>query len=266
MVVLMPVLVAAGAACSSRSHPSSASGTTLTTTASSSSSPAATTTALAGGTAVTVLPVVPCSTSYGVQPSGTPFVARQLPSAIALGGLSFYSNGRITVLGPAGWVCSALVAADGGQELDVYQPGQSDLSTHAVPPGTEVVQINSDYTGHGPGALLICPLFPSSPAGTFLGTSVPCPARATHEHVARLTDDVVTFTDPAGVRGSGAGSGGSLATIGAAVYPQITPEPPGGVMVYLLSCTLPATSAENCDAIEADFLVRNPSSYTPPAG
>jgi hypothetical protein len=260
----MPVLLAAGAACSSSPHRSSTSeGTTLLTTSSSSSSPASTTTTALAGSAVTVLPVVPCRTSYGVEPTGTPFVARQLPAAIALGGLSFYSNGRITVLGPAGWACSGLVAADGGQQLDVYEPGRPDLSTHEVPPGTEVIQINSDYTGHGPGAQLICPLFPSSPAATILGPSLPCPARAAREHVVRLSGDVVTFTDPAGVLGSGAGSGGSLATIGAAVYPQITPEPEGGVTVHLLSCTLPATSAEDCDAIKADFLVRNPPNYTP---
>ena len=215
-------------------------------------------TAPAGGVAVAVLPVVPCPTTYGVQPNATPFVAHQLPAATAASGLSFYSNGRLTVLGPAGWACSALVAADGGQRLDVYQPGQPDLSTHQAPPGTAVIQVDADYTGHGPGAQLICPLFPNSPAATFLSPSLPCPAHASREHLTRLSDDVVSFEDPAGVIGAGAGSGGSLNSVGAAVYPQMNPEPEGGVTVDVLSCTLPSRNSDDCDAIEADFLVRNP--------
>jgi len=229
---------------------SGGSATHATTTAGLVSAPTTGGSAVASTTrepsAPAVLPVVPCSTSYGVEPSGQPFVPHQLPAATAPEGVSFYSNGRLTVLAPAGWACSALVAADGGQRLDVYEPGQADLSTQEVPAGTPVVQLDGEWTGHGPGAQLICPLFPKSPAATFLGDSLPCPAAPAAEQVTQLTDDVVAFRDTAGVRGTGAGSGGRLASTGDAVYPQMSPSPQGGVTVDLLSCTLPPALADLC--------------------
>ena len=125
------------------------------------------------------------------------------------------------------------------------------------------MQLDTDWTGHGPGAQLICPLFPSSAAATFLGgASLPCPAAQAGEQVAHLTDDVVTFQDPVGVRGSAAGSGGPMASLGAAVYPQMRPEPQGGVTVAMLSCTLQPAQAALCQTIEADFLTRNPPVFT----
>ena len=80
---------------------------------------------------ITVLPVISCPTSYGVQPPPSPFVPHELPTTSVVRGLSYYSNGRITVLGPAGWACGALVAADGGQKLDVYPPGKPDYRDEA---------------------------------------------------------------------------------------------------------------------------------------
>lgn len=182
-------------------------------------------------------------------------------------GLGFYSNGLLTVLAPSGWACSALVAADGGQRLDAYpassQPaGSAPLSDSGAPPGTPVVQVDADYTGHGPGAQLVCPFFPGSPAATFLQGNPPCPSLPKGELTSPLTRDIVTFQDPPGVRGTGAGSGGSLASSGAVVYPQVGPvQPPGGVDVAVLSCTLPVDLAGLCGAIEDDFLVRQAPAY-----
>jgi hypothetical protein len=228
-----------------RSGPGTTASSTTTTTQTTSS----------------VLPVVSCPTTYGVDLNTKPFVPHQLPTSTIVGGLSFYSNGRLTVLGPAGWVCSALVAADGGQSLDVYPAGEPDLSTGEVSPGTPVVQVVGEWTGHGPGAQLICPLFPASAAVTFLNGAPPCPTIPSGERIIRSTDDVVRFEDPAGLRGSGAGSGGPLVSRGAAVYPQMNPEPAGGVTVAILSCTLPPAQAGLCDGIEADFVVRNAPAY-----
>jgi hypothetical protein len=242
------VVVVSSCSATTTAPPSSASPPTSTTSPSSTGAP---------GVATSVLPVVPCHTSFGAQPSH-PFVPRQLPTATPARGVSFYSNGLLTVLAPAGWACGALVAADGAQRLDAYPPGQPDASVTPSRPGAAVVQLDSDYTGHGPGAQLVCPLFPQSPAATFLrGVSPPCPSVPSAEITARLTDDVITFRDPSGVRGTGAGSGGPLLSTGAAVYPQAGPaEPPGGVTVALLSCTLPDDVASVCQAIQADFLVR----------
>lgn len=210
---------------------------------------------------VETLPVTACPTTYG---AGTrrPFVASRLPTQGGTAGLSFYSNGLLTVLAPTGWSCSALVAADGGERLDAYPPGGPDLSTTSPAVGTELVQVDGEYTGHGPGALFICPLFPGSPAATFMHGTPPCPEAPPGQVTTPITADVVTFRDPPGTRGSGAGSGGALTSIGAAVYPQVgRPEPAGGVPVDVLSCTLDTARSRLCPAIEADFLVRYGPSY-----
>jgi len=219
----------------------------------------------ASSPAVGTLPVVSCRTSFGAEPS-SPFVARRLPATTDLTRLAFYSNGFLTVLGPAGWACGALVAADGGEKLDVFPPGQPDYSTRLPPKGAVLVELEGDYTGHLPGAELVCALFPNSAAAAAVRSSgLPCPSNE-GEKVVHLTPDVVTFTDPPGVTGSGAGSGGSLASQGAAVYPQLQGGSADSVDITLLACTLPQRLATLCGAIEGDYVVRNPPQYVPQAG
>ncbi len=89
---------------------------------------------------------------------------------------------------------------------------------------------------------------------------MPCPATA-REKTKTVTPDVVEFSDPAGVAGTGAGSGGALRSSGAAVYPQLASGSDTSVNVSLLSCTLPKKSTAKCGAILGDFLVRNQPSY-----
>jgi hypothetical protein len=212
--------------------------------------------------AVTVLPVISCPTTYGAGNGSGPFVAHQLPSTASVRGLSFYSNGLITVLGPAGWACSALVAADGGQKLDVYPPGSPDYSVVLPPKGASLVQVETDYTGHLPGAELVCALFPHSVAATAVTQSqLSCPVPA-GEVTAPVTSDVVKFTDPPDITGSGAASGGARPSTGAAVYPQLSLAPGASVNVSVLSCTMPKKTASLCPAILGDFLVRNPATFT----
>lgn len=212
---------------------------------------------------LSVLPVVPCTTTYGAGSPPSPFVARKLPTTTSIPDLSFYSNGRITVLGPAGWTCGALVAADGGQRLDVYPPGKPDYSIMAAPKGAELIEIQVDYTGHGPGEALVCPLFPGSAVAPVLKESGYRCQKATKERTEQLTPDVVAFTDPPDVTGSGTGSGGSLTSVGAAVYPQLSGGSGASVNVSLLSCTLPRSDLSVCRAIEGDYLVRNAPLYIP---
>jgi len=107
------------------------------------------------------LPVISCTTTCGAPPNGTPFVAHQLVTNTAVRGLSYYSNGQITVLGPAGWACSALVAADGGQSLAVYPAGKPDYTATSVPKGAQIVEVFADYSGHIPEADLVCAFFPA---------------------------------------------------------------------------------------------------------
>jgi len=205
-----------------------------------------------------VLPVISCATSYGAGNGSHPFVARELPAAPTARGLTFYSNGLITVLGPPGWACGALVAADGGQDLAIYPPGKPDYSSSEAPKGAAVIQMAADYTGHLPGAEQVCALFPSSAAAAdVMSGGLPCrvPAR---QKTAAFTPDILMFTDAPGVTGTGTGSGGALPSVGAAVYPQLPFASNASVDVSLISCTLPKKSASLCSAIVGDFLVRRP--------
>ncbi len=122
----------------------SAAGASAATRSSSKSSSSVTPT-------VTALPVISCPTAVGAGTSPHPFVATQLPTTSPGRRLTFYSNGLITVLGPAGWACGALVAADGGQKLDVYPKGSPDYSTSVVPKGAALIEVTGEYTGHLPG-------------------------------------------------------------------------------------------------------------------
>jgi hypothetical protein len=213
-----------------------------------------------------VLPVISCTTTYGAGSTGQPFVARQLPATSAAKGLSYYSNGLITVLGPAGWTCGALVAGDGGQKLDVYPPGSTDYSQTNAPQGASLVEVQAEYTGHIPGADLVCGLFPHSAAASYASSGgETCPPTSPIEKTTQLTPDVLVFIDPPGTVGTGTGSGGALTSIGAVVYPQLPFGDPSSVNISLLSCTLPRKSSALCKSIEQDFLTRNPPSYIPQA-
>jgi hypothetical protein len=215
--------------------------------------------------AVRALPVTSCPTTYGAGSSGSPFVARQLATTSPVRGLTFYSNGLITVLGPSGWACGALVAADGGESLVVYPPGKPDYATSEAPKGAALVEADTDYTGHLPGAERVCGLFPGSAASSYVSSGeLSCP-KTPGQKTSRLTPDVVLFADPPGVSGSGSASGGLLPSLGAAVYPQLDPRSSTSVEISVLSCTLSKSLAALCPAIRGDFLVRNPPTYLPSA-
>jgi hypothetical protein len=222
----------------------------------------------ASSTSIGELPVISCTTTYGGEtPASPPFVASQLPTTTATKGLSYYSNGLMTVMGPAGWACSALVAGDGGQNLSVYPPGSPGIGSAATttPKGGQNVSFTLEYTGHIPGADVVCSFFPTSAAAAFVQSAQqPCAALPAGEKTTQVSPDVVTFVDPPHVAGAGAGSGGALTSIGAAVYPQLPFGGEDSVNVDVLGCTLGGKLAQLCRLIEGDFLVRNPPTYVPP--
>ena len=98
--------------------------------------------------------------------------------------------------------------------------------------------------GSIPGAQLVCRLFPKSAAASEVnqdGLPGPQCQAPTGERTTQLTPDVVAFNDPASVTGTGSGSGGSLSSIGAVMYPQLAFSATDSVNVAVLSCTLPPT-------------------------
>jgi hypothetical protein len=211
---------------------------------------------------ISTLPVVPCNTTFGVEQT-EPWFPRRLAVSVPSAqqrGLSFYSNGFITLLGPRGWACSALVAGDGGQALGVYPPGNPDPTMELPRPGSELVLAETDYTGHGPGEQLACGLFRSSEAHASMqnaGMLSECAPPPDREADSRLTNDIVQFDDPPGVRGSSAGSGGRLPGRGVLIYPQSPSTSPSGVNVAKLSCTLGSPMANLCPTLIGDFVARS---------
>jgi hypothetical protein len=218
---------------------------------------------------IATLPVVPCNTTFGVEQT-EPWFPRRLAVSIPSPqrrSLSFYSNGFITLLGPRGWACSALVAGDGGQALGVYPPGNPDPTMELPRAGSELVLAETDYTGHGPGEQLVCGLFPNSEAhasmqqARMLSECASPPAGETDSH---LTSDIVLFDDPPGVHGSSAGSGGALSGHGVLVYPQSPSASPSGANVAKFSCTLSRPAQNLCPTLIGDFVARSyPRSSAP---
>ncbi len=229
-------------------------GATTHSSAPPPSTAAATTSTTAASSSAAVLPVGACSRTFGGPSTGPAWVPTQLAGAIpptAALHLEFYSIGTETLLGPRGWSCAQLTGADGSAAMDVYPRGQPNPTTGDAEPavGSQIISATFDYTGHVPGVDLACPYFPREAS-----SEEPCPRSApTGELVHQLTPDVVTITDPAGIKGALAGSGGPITVTGEMIVPQ-APNLPDGVSIAEESCSL-ADSAL-CPSILQDFLVR----------
>jgi hypothetical protein len=217
--------VVACAACSS-SHPSASRGAS-SSTAAAPAKPAPTT--------VANLPVVTCpTTTLGTQPRPprhpdhetvtlpTPDVKR----------VWFYSNDRITVLGPRHWLCSATVGADGSVSMFVVPPG----SVSSTNPDIDYagVFVNTDNTGRGFGQALVCGYFPNSAAAR-VGLLCDHPPKGTKTKA--LSTDVVSFTHGP--------------TSGLAIYPK-SGEASASVDVARIACD----AGTVCTSILRDALTR----------
>src|SRR5262249_59305951 len=86
-----------------------------------------------------VVPVVVCRTTFGITPPPAP---KTQPTSLTLtvpGGtgaeLAIYTDdqGRMRLLAPRSWSCSAMYGADGSGGITVYPTGQS------VPSGWEIL-------------------------------------------------------------------------------------------------------------------------------
>lgn len=225
--------------------------------------------AAVGRVAFPAVPVTSCPTTFGGDQASNGQIADQLPLAMTAktaARLAFYSDGFVTLLGPRGWSCHGVEAADGGRSLSVFPPGQTDpLAGDRLGPGTSGVTAILDYTGHGPGAQLVCSLFPHSAAADLARGIGSCPAPPSREQLERSTPDVVVFRDPPGVTGAGTPSGGRNVASGLVHFPQLRPEP-SSVPVAKVTCTLPSSTSGLCRAIVADFLTRSVSVVTSSGG
>jgi hypothetical protein len=215
------------------------------------------------------VPVASCKTGFGAQEPSPPPIPATLPVALSkrtAARLSFYSNGFVTVLAPRGWACAGVEAADGSRSLSVFTRGRADpLATEHPASDTAGVTALIDYTGHGPGAQLVCSLFPHTRAASLVRDIGGCPPPPRREQLERPTPDVVIFRDPPGLKGTGLPSGTRNAASGVVIFPQLNPEP-ASVPVAKETCSLPSATSSLCSAIVADFLTRARPGTTGGAG
>ncbi|MEI7860606.1 MAG: hypothetical protein WCI26_12350 [Acidimicrobiales bacterium] len=211
-----------------------------------------------------------------------------------VGKVAFYTDGVHTVLGPSGWTCAhvgpgsssspgtsgtsgqtspggqgsngassatpswgqdAAIGASGTTTLAVFPPNDPNPPTSGPPaPGTEGIFATFATTATNAGIQLVCPYFTLPPWQTqSAGCSTPKP---TGETTNVLTPDVTEITDPAGLVGSLAASGGQGPTSGVVLFPQIPSAISNGtpIAVAMESCAL--TAATLCATILSDFDVR----------
>ena len=218
---------------------------------------AATTTTLPSAAGV-AFPVVACTSisgaSLGSEGWRPTYLMAPIPTAL-VGKVEFYSDGVHTVLAPTGWTCAQSVTTSTGRGLAVFPPGASGPPVFGPPAaGTEGVFANFDATRNPSGLAMVCPFFA---VASFQRHEPTCStARPPTEQVTMPTPEVATITDPAGVAGSLAASGGSHTVEGVVIFPQIVPAVTYGSSINVAqeSCSLSETSL--CPTILSDFEVR----------
>jgi len=197
------------------------------------------------------LPVVECPTMYGITNPGQPgAVTSVIVPGDVESSLANYTDGlhTVSVVGPRGWHCSAIDAADGNVFLFVAPPGASSAPAYS----------NSKDPREGVGATIggsaqipyefTCAAMPD------LGVSgsESCPKVPAGEHFTRINHTTADFIDPPGVAGIGTPSGGSNAARGRIRYSP-RPIPTMGDLAAEITCTLPASDAGLCQTILDGF-------------
>lgn len=137
----------------------------------------------------------------------------------------------------------------------MYPPDDPNPPVAGAPaPGTEGIFATYATTGTPAGVDLVCPFF-AIPAwqSRSAGCSTTKPAGETTDV---LTPDVTQVTDPAGLVGNLAASGGQGPVTGAVLFPQIPSAVSYGspVAVAAESCSIADTAL--CPTILTDFEVR----------
>lgn len=212
-----------------------------------------------------------------------------------VGKVTFYSDGVHVVLGPTGWTCSPVTAGPGGTQpvpqpgagssassgttvatapsavptagqgaaivapgattLAVYPPNDPLPPTSGPPaPGAEGIFATFATTGSKAGVDLVCPYFTlPSWQSQQAGCSTTKPFGETTNV---LTPDVTQVTDPSGLVGGVAASGGPAAVTGVVLFPQVPSAVSSGspIAVAAESCSL--TDAALCPTVLSDFEVR----------
>jgi hypothetical protein len=189
------------------------------------------------------VPTTACPVSYALtqyQPLPSPTTAPRavtIPGADAFVSYAATTDDRYVVLGPKGWHCSAAVGADGDNGMDVTPNSTPGASSAAI-------SIINDYLWHGfVGVGEACNVFTSPELASQASGGPPCtipPGRT----VTPVDAHVSTFRDADGARG-----------VGWVDYPS-TPTADDGKLSILTCRPTEGLSADDCDAIIADYVAR----------
>lgn len=226
-----------------------------------SASPTSTESAAASSTSTAVateVPEIECSTVMGVPaPAAQPKPSTRLdvPGAQRLA-VYTDSGGRIRLVAPRGWSCTATDAADGGAQVIVTPAGETVPTTVGsgwkLDASSTVQAVAAEETSACSGCTLgqACPLFEGA-ASAFQSTfGRPCPAvRPGDETVKVIHPGIILFEDPPGTAGDGLPSGGRYPANGVMTY---HPGNPDGS--WLATCTLPASEHQLCTSSLNNFL------------
>ena len=196
------------------------------------------------------LPVVECPTTYGIaNPPSDAVKSVTVPSDVASSLANYTDQSHyMSVVGPRGWHCSALDAADGNEGLFIAPPGTSV---------TEPIAYTKDLregiaASSGGGAQM--PYWLTCDAMPDLGVTgdLPCPKIPAGERFTRVDHTTADFIDPPGVAGIGTPSGGRYTALGQIRYSP-PPIPSMGDDAAQITCTLPTSDASLCQIILAGF-------------
>jgi hypothetical protein len=202
------------------------------------------------------IPVVACHTSSGLL--GVP-PAHYQDSAVLRAPprladrLAYYTDAARSIqpiLGPRGWACSVVIGGDGSIGIAVYPSGSSSDSPE---------QVHASHPSCvGCIATIACPLVPHVAVEVHhIGVPLSC-SRPPQEVVTWISgspaeskagNDIVSFTDPIGVRGDGNPSGGRYAAKGTLLYSWGQTA----LSASEITCTLPASEADLCSSILTAF-------------
>lgn len=271
IALVVIVLVGTGALLLGRSNKPSATQARKQTT---------TTLTTAPSTKTVSLPIEECPSTYGTgssPPTRYPAtMSLSLPLSV-VPKVGLYSDSTRSVqpiLAPASWSCSVSVGADGSTVISVFPPGQADplsgtVKTTSAPANARFVTAYSPSACQGCIASLVCSLFPQ--AAQQLGysgqTCASTPPQEQDTFSGGSEADgfgTVGFTDPAGIKGTGTGSGGTYAAIGTLRF-GIT-NGSDVAQAVTLTCVLPPSDSGVCNAANLVFITQDWGLLSAPTG
>ena len=166
------------------------------------------------------------------------------------------------LLGPKGWTCVAIYAADGSGGVALYAPGETVPADDPAartgplepPSADEAVTVTETGGSQVQAAATACPYFASAAAATRRDLQKGCAPPPRGETVEHLSSTVTLFGDPPGVAGGGVPSGGPYPANGVVTYTPVSPlSAPGS---HVATCTLPPAEHAVCTTVLDDIVSR----------